>query len=158
MSLEQQAYTVAMKYHGDQKYGDKPYEVHLQAVRDVLVEFGYKDETILAAAWLHDILEDTDCPVREIASKFGVDVLAYVWAVSGFGHNRAARAMDAYVKIRKESMAATLKAADRIANMRASKGTDLEQMYLKAWPDFQKWIGWLIPSAMWLELEELHIR
>ena len=154
--LEHEAYVVAMKFHGDQMYGDKPYEVHLQAVRDVLVEFGYKDEEMLAAAWLHDILEDTDYPVKDLAFKFGGDVTAMVWAVSGFGPNRSARAMDAYVKIRMQSKAATLKAADRIANMRASKGTNLEQMYLKAWPDFNKWIGWLIPNAMRVELEKLH--
>ena len=156
MNIEHEAYKIAMRYHGEQMYGDKPYEVHLQAVRNVLVEFGHKDPLMLASAWLHDILEDTDYPVRALANNFGSEISDMVYAVSGFGANRKARAASAYVKIRKNPNAAILKAADRIANMRASKGGPHEQMYLKAWPDFEQWIGFIIPSDMMRELERLH--
>ena len=155
---EHEAYKIAMRYHADQMYGDKPYEVHLQAVRDVLVEFGYIQEDLLCAAWLHDIIEDTDCPVKLLADRFGPEVVNLVWAVTGFGVNRKARAEDAYRKMQHEPRAVILKCADRIANMRASIGSDKEQMYLKAWPDFSTKLVSGMPIAMFDALFKLHNR
>lgn len=152
MSKEHEAYKLAMHFHGDQRYGDKPYEVHLQAVRDVLVEFGHKDDDILAAAWLHDIIEDTDCPARLVAEKFGAEVMNMVWAVTGFGVNRKARAEDAYAKLEHNDRAVILKCADRIANTRASIGTDKEQMYAKAFGGFIQALEPWIPADMLAEL------
>ena len=159
MSKEQEAYKLAMRWHGEQMYGGKPYEFHLQAVRDALVEFGHKDEDLLCAAWLHDIIEDTDCPVRHIADSFGPNVLHLVWMVTGFGKNRKERAADMYAKM--DAFAdlppKLLKCADRIANMRASKGTDLEQMYLKAWKDFYSNVACYLPRGLMMdELIRLH--
>ncbi|MFA6234650.1 MAG: hypothetical protein WC824_10770, partial [Bacteroidota bacterium] len=51
----------AIKAHGDQKYGDQPYVVHLDAVKDLVL--GYNCDNLRRAtdgAFLHDILED--CP------------------------------------------------------------------------------------------------
>lgn len=147
----------ARLWHMNQKYGDQPYFVHLQAVHDVLVEFGQMDEDLLAAAWLHDILKDTDYPVRSLAAAFGPHVANLVWAVTGFGSNRKARAEDTARKIYAYPAAATLKCADRIANVRASIGTDKMQMYLKAWADFNRQIVYpFAPIMMEAELVRLH--
>lgn len=154
--IEHEAYKVAVREHGEQMYGDKPYEFHLQAVRDVLVEFGYTDELYLAAAWLHDILEDTDYPARKIYEQFGSTVLNMVWAVTGFGPNRQDRADCVYRKINGFQNGAILKAADRIANMRASIGTNKEQMYHKAWPGFKEHVLLWTPPNLRQELIRLH--
>ena len=48
--------------------------------------------------------------------------------------------------------------ADRIANVRASIGTDKMQMYLKAWPEFKSAVACHGPSSMYYELERLHTK
>jgi len=56
----------AIQKHGDQKYGDQPYVVHLDHVHEVLSRYypgimqAYRD-----AAYLHDVLEDTETTVEE---------------------------------------------------------------------------------------------
>ena len=46
--------------HGDQKYGDKPYEFHLNAVEQVAIRFGFTDDLTRMKCLGHDVLEDTD--------------------------------------------------------------------------------------------------
>lgn len=157
MNLENEAYRAAVRWHGDQMYGDKPYEFHLQAVRDTLVEFGVIQDYMLACAWLHDTLEDTDYPVREMAKGFGPEITQIVFCVSGFGRNRAERAQDLYYKL---DMFETrdpyiLKAADRISNMRQSIGTPMAEMYRKEHNLFMDVMGDNIGLAMIDELNRL---
>lgn len=137
--IEQKAKKVASFWHRGLKYGVHPYEKHLQDVRDVLIEYGHTDPELLAAAWLHDILEDTDYPVRELAKEFGPRITNIVWACTGFGANRAERFDDLCHKIHNgEQECAIVKSADRIANIRASLGTPLEQMYQRQAQQFMQ--------------------
>ena len=60
-----------------------PYINHPIAVANVLAnEGGITDDTVLAAALLHDTIEDTDTTVEELRAKFGHDVAAIVVEVS----------------------------------------------------------------------------
>lgn len=62
------------------KVGDIPYVNHPLAVAHTLVEVGgIEDEAALAAAMLHDTLEDTATTHTELASEFG-DVIAGIVA------------------------------------------------------------------------------
>lgn len=117
-NLETEARLYAIQAHGTQLYGTKPYLVHLTAVRQVLLDEGYVG-AIGAAAWLHDVLEDTT-RTREDLAHFGADVVALVWAVTGEGLTREDRNRSAYRKIREVPNACNLKLADRIANVEAS--------------------------------------
>lgn len=120
---EELAKMIALSAHGDQKYGDKPYSAHLEAVVGVIKEIGYAENTeLLCAAWLHDVLEDTDWDAHALITN-GVTpyVLALVDAVTNQpGKNRAERHRLTYPRIARIPDAVTLKLADRIANVRES--------------------------------------
>lgn len=117
-------------------YGVLPYTHHLAAVESVLREFGETRTEMLIAAWLHDIVEDTDIKIRDVEENFGPAVAALVAAVtSEDGPNRKTRNALTYPKIREAGTdAIKLKLADRIANVR-SGGSSFE-MYKKEYKDF----------------------
>lgn len=73
-ALLNRAYVYAMKAHGSQKRasGD-PYFSHPLEVAAILTEFRLDDATI-AAALLHDTIEDTDTTRDEIDALFGRDI------------------------------------------------------------------------------------
>ncbi len=154
---EQRAMDFATKHHGDQKYGKQPYTVHLEAVRDVLDDFGMAEDERIAGL-LHDTIEDTAVTREEIREKFGARVSTLVWAVSGFGKNRKERKKDAFDKMRALSgctppardggepvaedadAAVNLKLADRIGNAEScvrNGEVGLLQMYRDEMEAFQ---------------------
>ncbi|MFO0590932.1 MAG: HD domain-containing protein [Polyangiaceae bacterium] len=141
----------ATEKHASQRYGDKPYTVHLAAVREVLRGIGIEDDDALAAAaWLHDVVEDTGTPREEVAARFGEHVASLVWAVTGVGSSRKERNADAYAKIRAFPEAATLKLADRIANVEASaRAPDKLAMYRREHPGFEAALAGLGTPALW---------
>ncbi len=154
--LEDRARAFAVKRHGGQRYdGDKPYEFHLQAVHDVLVRFGVTDEDLLAAAWLHDVVEDTNTSRAQVAERFGDRVGELVYAVTNEpGKNRHARHVATYPKIAGMPGATTLKLADRIANV--EQGGKLVGMYRGEQPAFRKALRAPAEApAMWAHLDEL---
>lgn len=108
----------ALEAHGDQRYGAFPYEKHLFDVWSILHARGYTTR-LQQAAWLHDVEEDTQTSRFVLQGRFGRDVEDLVWAVTGTGANRAERVASAYQKIATCPGAATLKLADRIANVEA---------------------------------------
>lgn len=63
MKQENIAARLACKYHQGQFYGEENYIMHLYSVA-VRVEIARGDDEQLAIAYLHDILEDTDCTVE----------------------------------------------------------------------------------------------
>lgn len=160
-SLLSTARSTATHWHADQKYGTEPYTVHLAAVESVLREFGHADnEELLAAAWLHDILEDTpatiaDLVVREIPPY----VIALVDAVTDQpGKNRAERHALTYPRIARIPDAVTLKLSDRLVNIRASveRRPDLLKMYRAEHAEFRDALKVYNRDAnIWLALESI---
>lgn len=77
------AFQVAATAHRKQKRKgtDTPYIVHPMGVASIVLEAGGGDR-VVAAALLHDVLEDTNYPVEEMRSKFGDVVVALVEAVT----------------------------------------------------------------------------
>ncbi len=73
-ALLNRAYVYAMQAHGHQKRasGD-PFFSHPLEVAAILTEFKLDDATI-AAALLHDVIEDTDVTRAEIDQKFGKEI------------------------------------------------------------------------------------
>lgn len=61
--------------------GGLPYIEHPRMVAATLVEHGYADETI-AAALLHDVVEDSDTTVEELRVEFGDGIADLVAALS----------------------------------------------------------------------------
>ncbi len=148
---------LAKKYHGEQMYGKYPYTKHLNDVEQVLRRFGYDPDTkdlenkydieymclawdLITAAWLHDIVEDTQVTSSDISRRFNHRVAGLVHAVTNpQGGNRAWRASKVYPKIINTPNALILKLADRIANVEScvSTGSSLINMYAKEWDGFK---------------------
>ncbi|MBS0910779.1 HD domain-containing protein [Tatumella sp. JGM118] len=80
-SLEEKAKRFACHAHAQakqrRKYTNAPYIVHPGAVAD-LVRTVRADETMLAAAWLHDTLEDTPTTRHQLQQLFGHEVALLV--------------------------------------------------------------------------------
>ncbi|UDQ80386.1 HD domain-containing protein [Erwinia rhapontici] len=126
-TLEERAQRYASKAHAaaDQrrKYTDEPYIVHPAAVVE-LVRSVSDDEEILAAAWLHDTVEDTSSTLEDIRTHFGervtslVEMLTNQGAVAG--QNRTARKLAHFRHTQQASAdAQTIKLADIIDNTRS---------------------------------------
>lgn len=73
-----QALSFAAVQHQYQRrggYGRLPYINHLIKVADVLIQIGQeKNETLLLASILHDIIEDTEVKATKITALFGQEV------------------------------------------------------------------------------------
>jgi (p)ppGpp synthase/HD superfamily hydrolase len=61
---------------------DLPYLVHPAAVATILERAGFGDENILAAAWLHDVVEDTAATLDDLAKEFPAEVVEMVDGMS----------------------------------------------------------------------------
>jgi (p)ppGpp synthase/HD superfamily hydrolase len=163
-SLEARARKLAEQAHAAQRYGDAPYVVHLQAVRDVLARFGITDEAVLGAAWLHDVLEDHPSITRErLSEDFPEALVAIVDACTdGPGDNRKTRKQRPLALIPNVDDAVLVKLADRIANVEAcvAVGDQVKlAMYRDELPDFRAALR-RSPSSvsaepMWTLLERL---
>jgi (p)ppGpp synthase/HD superfamily hydrolase len=120
-----------------QMYGVLPYTHHLASVEGVLREFGEERTEMLVAAWLHDIIEDTDVKARDVEENFGEEVARLVSAVTSEpGPNRKTKVALTLPKTREAGNdAVRLKLADRIANVR--NGGSSVEMYRKEHDNFR---------------------
>ena len=102
------------------KYTGLPYVTHVQEVASIVAEHGGTDEMI-AAALLHDTVEDTPTTFEDIRSRFGDDVTHFVWFLTDISRpedgNRAVRkAMDRAHVARGPKEVQVIKLADMISN------------------------------------------
>jgi (p)ppGpp synthase/HD superfamily hydrolase len=79
---------------------------------------------MVAAAWLHDVVEDTGCTYTDIHMAFGADIAALVGWLTDVSQpqdgNRAVRkAIDREHTARAPAEAQTIKLADLISNSRS---------------------------------------
>lgn len=119
---------MAVRAHKDQKYGTQPYSAHLA---DVVrrVKTITDDPEVIAAAWLHDTIEDTTVTYGDIERAFSKNVADMVWAVTGIGQNREEKMANAIAKIAKTPGAELVKSADRLSNASASKDENKMKLY-----------------------------
>lgn len=99
--LIERAMRVAARSHRDQhrKATDLPYLSHPASVAMILLRAGYREDALLAAALLHDVIEDTDYPPDELAAEFPADVVQIVQSLSE--HKTDDAGVDRPWKIRK---------------------------------------------------------
>src|SRR5215813_5623433 len=83
--LVRRAYEIAAERHRDQlrKSGD-PYLTHLLEVAHILADLKMDAQT-LAAALLHDVIEDTEFPISRIRDRFGPETALLVEGVTKIG-------------------------------------------------------------------------
>lgn len=78
-NLIAQAQTVCRTAHAGQQRDDgTPYATHPEAVVEKLRSNGVTDQATLAAAYLHDVLEDTEYSVEQMQTEFGREVVELV--------------------------------------------------------------------------------
>lgn len=102
------------------KYTAEPYSAHCEAVARIVAEYT-EDQEVIAAACLHDTIEDTDVTPEEIAEVFGDRVARLVIEVTDVsrpedGNRQARKALDREHVARSSPEGATIKLADLIDN------------------------------------------
>lgn len=84
MTIERKALEFAIKAHEGQvrkSEPDKPMIFHPIDVGIILKEYGY-DENVVAAGFLHDVVEDTKFTLDDIRYEFGDDIASLVYGAS----------------------------------------------------------------------------
>jgi guanosine-3',5'-bis(diphosphate) 3'-pyrophosphohydrolase len=110
------------------KYTHEPYIVHPAEVAKIVRSVPHT-EVMLAAAWLHDTVEDTGVSIELIRAEFGSevsDLVGWLTDVSRPDHgNRAARkAVDRAHTAAAPAEAQTVKCADLCSNTRSIAAHD----------------------------------
>ncbi|HEV2933860.1 MAG TPA: HD domain-containing protein [Streptosporangiaceae bacterium] len=116
------AYVVAAHFHeGQRRLSGHPYITHPVTVATILAGLA-ADDQMLAAAILHDTVDDTPYTRAELRHDFGdgvatmVDGLVALDHISGLPGRKVARAMAAITST--DTRVVALKVADRLHNMR----------------------------------------
>lgn len=103
------------------KYTGVPYIMHPKAVADMVAATGASAE-VIAAAWLHDVVEDTPVSLDQVRGEFGDEVAGLVDDLTDVSRrndgNRATRvAIDREHTSRADPRAKTVKLADVVHNL-----------------------------------------
>lgn len=134
------ARSISRRAHRGQTYGDRLYQYHIHRVEEELMRYEHATDLLLAGAALHDVVEDTDWTVDDIEEEVGSEVAELVWRVTDEpGESRSERKQKTYEKIAESLDAVTLKAADRLANVRScleDGKTGLYEMYCDEHEEF----------------------
>ena len=127
MELVSEAIAFAVKAHDGmrRKKGDAPYILHpIEAA--VIVGTMTDDQNLIAAAVLHDVVEDADITIEEIEERFGRRVRELVQSETE--DKRADLPPASTWRIRKEESLSTLKNTDDIAVLMVWLGDKLANM------------------------------
>ena len=112
-------------HRGQARSSGEPYIAHPLAVARIVADLGLDDVTV-AAALLHDTVEDTGMTVDEVTLRFGKDVAAIVDGVTKLDRvqfdsreaQQAATMRKMLVAMAKDLRVLIIKLADRLHNMR----------------------------------------
>jgi len=124
MTIVEKALAYATDAHGSinqiRKYTGEPYIVHPVEVMEIVKSVPHTDE-MLAAALLHDTVEDTDVTLNDIEREFGSDIAELVSSLTDISKpsdgNRAKRKeIDRMHTANAPAAAKTIKLADLISN------------------------------------------
>ena len=121
------AYRYAEKMHENQKRASgEPYFTHPCAVAEILVDLGLDTPTV-AAAFLHDVIEDTEATPDDIKREFGTEIYTLVEGVTKLDQIKfhsheeedAENFRKIFVAMAKDVRVIIIKLADRLHNMRS---------------------------------------
>jgi guanosine-3',5'-bis(diphosphate) 3'-pyrophosphohydrolase len=145
ISLVLRAAAFAADKHSHQRRKDHartPYINHPLAVARVLAEEGgVNDPEILAAAILHDTLEDTETTRRELQREFGARIAALVSEVTddkSLPKRRRKRLQIDHAPMKSKG-AALIKVADKICNLRDLRDSPPKQWTAERRQRYRQW-------------------
>lgn len=125
-------YAISKHRSVNQKYDDQHYDYHLNMVYEVAKAYidviAIEDrESVLAACWVHDIIEDARETYQDVKKNTNKTIADLAYALTNEkGRTRAERANDKYYKgIKETKNASFIKFCDRIANVKYSKKSNL---------------------------------
>ena len=122
----EKAFLFAREHHeGQFRVSKEPYIIHPVEVAKILISLKTDTHTVVAA-FLHDILEDTDTSPETIQKEFGEDVLSIVQGVTKLGkyhfnskeERQAENFRKMFIAMASDIRIIFLKLADRLHNMR----------------------------------------
>lgn len=125
LPIEERAKEFATAWHGSinqvRQYTGEPYITHPAAVVEI-VRSVTNDPVMLAAAWMHDVLEDTPCTHIDMEAEFGAEVTDLVIELTNVatrkdGNRATRRAIDRAHIAQASPRAKTIKCADVIHNL-----------------------------------------
>lgn len=127
ISLIQRAYQTAQRCHqGQLRKSGEPYITHPVAVATILAELGMTSTT-LAAALLHDTVEDTDYTLEQLKADFGEEIALLVDGVTKLDKVKYGSAAQAetvrkmIVAMSRNIQVLVIKLGDRLHNARTWK-------------------------------------
>lgn len=159
----------AAAHEGQKRQTGEPYFIHPCAVVNVLVDLGFDDVSTLVAAFLHDVLEDTQVTADELEQKFGKEVLELVEGVTKLDKIKFVSAEDEqaenlrkmFFAMAKDYRVIIIKLADRLHNMRTLDALKTEKQIKIATQSLKIYAplaGRLGLSFVKCELEDLAMR
>lgn len=117
----------AEKAHkGQYRKGGQPYIIHPKAVAEIVhnVKISKEIAALVAAAYLHDTVEDTDVTFDDIKEQFGELVMSLVYELTSDEEKLAISGKEEYLidkVLNISSWALVIKLADRLHNMKDFK-------------------------------------
>ena len=140
LELIEKAYSLAAAAHGEQKRrSGEPYIIHPLAVATILVALGMDNQSI-AAALLHDVVEDTGVPLSDIEKQFGHEIALLVNGVTKLGRipytskeeQQAENLRKMLLAMAQDIRVVIIKLADRLHNARTFQYLPDEKRRYKA--------------------------
>ncbi len=129
-ALVERAFECCVEAHrGQKRFTGEPYYSHPYAVAKIVVSLGMDSQSI-AAALLHDVVEDTDISLEELQRRFGEDVAQLVDGVTKIGRlsfsnkeqQQAESLRKMLIAMGRDIRVIIIKLADRLHNMRTLDG------------------------------------
>jgi len=117
----QEARKFAKAHHKEQRrpYTGRPYVEHLKGVAGIVSKVPGATPQMIAAAWLHDVVEDTPVDFDEVYSRFGYEVGELVDALTNYTNKDRQNAFELNcIRLEMSPAAAqTIKCADILHNV-----------------------------------------
>ncbi|MGM9787136.1 MAG: HD domain-containing protein [Candidatus Cryptobacteroides sp.] len=120
VALVEDAFTLAREAHANQtRKSGLPYILHPLAVALIVAkDMRQHDAAVIAAALLHDVVEDTDNTIDDIKERFGPDVAFLVGAVTKPNKAQVDNFQHILGSVKGDIRVLILKLSDRLHNMR----------------------------------------
>ena len=132
INLVERAYTLAARSHNGQfRKSGEPFVDHPLHVASLLVELGLDTESV-AAALLHDVVEDTEVSLPTIEKQFGNEIANLVDGITKLGRipfssveeQQAENLRKLLLAMNQDIRVMLIKLCDRMHNMRTAEGWD----------------------------------